>query len=188
VGSASREHTIARGPRGVLHVTGGKLTTYREMASQVVDMLAGPEAAKERTAVVALPGGDQSLENTRREAMEFIDDAAVRERLVLSYGTRWRDVWALGAEDPTLRSRISPAHVVIGAEMVHGVMKEMALTLGDLLIRRTYLAFQTADQARFLAPAVAELVAPLLQWTTRDRETALRGYDDEVSRMFDTGS
>jgi glycerol-3-phosphate dehydrogenase len=188
VGSASREHTIARGPRGVLHVTGGKLTTYREIASQVVDMFAGPEAAKERTAVVALPGGDQSLENTRREAVEFIDDAAVCERLVLSYGTRWRDVWALGAEQPMLRERLAPAHAVIGAEMVHGVTKEMALTLGDLLIRRTHLAFESPDQARTLAPVVADHVAPILRWTTRDREAALRDFDDEVSRVFDVVS
>ncbi|HEY5545280.1 MAG TPA: glycerol-3-phosphate dehydrogenase/oxidase [Gemmatimonadaceae bacterium] len=183
VGSASREHTIARGPRGVLHVTGGKLTTYREMASQVVDMFAGPEAAKERTAIVALPGGDQPLENARRDAME-VDDAAVRERLVLSYGSRWRSVWALGAEAPALRERLSPAHTVIAAEMVHGVTREMAMTLGDLLIRRTHLAFESPDQARSVAPKVAELVTPLLGWTNRDRDGALRHYDEEVRRTF----
>jgi glycerol-3-phosphate dehydrogenase len=149
-------------------VTGGKLTTYREMASQVVDMFAGPEAAKERTAIVALPGGDQPLENARRDAME-IDDAAVRERLVLAYGTRWRSVWALGSEAPALRERLSPAHAVIAAEMVHGVTKEMALSLGDLLIRRTHLAFESADQGRSVAPLVAELVAPLLGWNSRTR-------------------
>src|SRR3970040_2759952 len=80
------------------------------------------------------------LENARRDAME-VDDAAVRERLVLSYGSRWRSVWALGAEAPALRERLSPAHTVIAAEMVHGVTREMAMTLGDLLIRRTHLAF-----------------------------------------------
>jgi glycerol-3-phosphate dehydrogenase len=62
------------------------------------------------------------------------------------------------------------------------------VTLGDLLIRRTHLAFQTPDHARTLAPVVADLVAPLLQWTARDREAALREYDDEARRMFDTGS
>lgn len=187
VGSASREHTIARGARGVLHVTGGKLTTYREMASQVVDMFAGPGAAKERTAVVPLPGGEQPLEGTRRIALESIEDAAVCERLILAHGTRWRDVWALGQERPVLRERLSPAHAVIGAEMVHGVVTEMALTLGDLLIRRTHLAFESADQGRSVAPAVAELVAPLLGWSTTDRDDALVAYDREVQRIFGLG-
>jgi glycerol-3-phosphate dehydrogenase len=83
-----------------------------------------------------------------------------------------------------LRERLAPAHAVIGAEMVHGVTKEMALTLGDLLIRRTHLAFESADQARSIAPMVAELVAPLLGWNSRDRDQALSQYEDEASRTF----
>lgn len=184
VGSASREHTIARGPRGVLHVTGGKLTTYREMASQVVDQFAGPEAADERTAILPLPGGDVTVEELRRDAGESVPDEAVRDRLILAYGSRWRDVWALGHDRPALRERLSPTHAVIAAELVYGVTNEMAVTLGDLLIRRTHLAFETGDQARSLAPAVAELVAPWLGRATAVRDAALRDYDDEVSRVF----
>jgi glycerol-3-phosphate dehydrogenase len=183
VGSASREHTIARGPRGVLHVTGGKLTTYREMASQVVDLFAGPGAGDEQTALVPLPGGDRSLEELRDEAA-IVSDEAVRERLVMSYGARWRDVWAHGDEQPGLRERVSPSHAVIGAEFVYGVSAEMALTLGDLLIRRTHLAFETPDQARFIAPHVANLIAPLLSSTTDDIDAALVDYAEEVKRTF----
>jgi len=183
VGSASREHTIARGPRGVLHVTGGKLTTYREMASQVVDLFAGPGAGDEQTALVPLPGGDRSLEELRDEAA-IVSDEAVRERLVMSYGARWRDVWAHGDEQPGLRERVSTSHAVIGAEFVYGVSAEMALTLGDLLIRRSHLAFETPDQARFIAPQVANLIAPLLSWTTDDIDAALVDYAEEVKRTF----
>ena len=179
VGSASREHTIARGPKGVVHVTGGKLTTYREMAAQVVDMIAGPEALAERTGVVPLPGGDRSVEELRTEAAESIDDSQVRDRLVLAYGSRWRDVWSLGEAEPGLRERVSPSHAVVGAEFVHGVQQEMAMTLGDLLIRRTHLAFETPDQARSLAPLVADVVQPLLAWSDRERDTALRDYENQ---------
>ena len=188
LGSASREHTIARGPRGVLHVTGGKLTTYREMASQVVDQFVGPEAANERTAILPLPGGDRTVEELRRDAGESVSDEAVRDQLVLSYGSRWRDVWALGHDRPALRERLSPAHAVIAAELVYGVTSEMAVTLGDLLIRRTHVAFETRDQARSLAPGVAELVAPLLGWGPADRDAALRDYDEEASRTFGLSS
>jgi glycerol-3-phosphate dehydrogenase len=184
VGSASREHTIARGRRGVLHVTGGKLTTYREMASQVVDQFAGSGAGPERTAVVPLPGGEQSLEAVRDEAAELVNDPAVRDRLVMSYGTRWRDVWALGDARPALRDRLSPSHAVIGAEVFYGVSSEMALTLGDLLIRRTHLAFETADQARSLASDIAKQVQPLLGWSHRERDAALEDYDREIAAVF----
>ena len=183
-GSASREHTIARGPRGVLHVTGGKLTTYRAMASQVVDVVANSHSRDSQTATVPLPGGNRSLEEVLREAAEAINDVAVRDRLVAAYGTRWSDVWALGATRPALRGRLTDSHPVIGAEMVYGVTSEMAMTLGDLLIRRTHVAFETRDQARSLAPTVADLVAPSLHWTTADCDTALRDYDREVSQIF----
>ena len=181
-GSASREHTIERGPRGVIHVTGGKLTTYREMASQVVDTFARVDG--DHTSSEPLPGGEQSLDDLRSEAAGEVTDAAVRERLVMSYGTRWRDVWSLGNGQPALRELVSPDHAVIGAELVHGVRREMAVTLGDLLIRRTHLAFESADQARAIAPRVAEIVSSLLGWNSSQRETALSDYEDEVRSTF----
>lgn len=184
VGSASREHTIMRGPHGVLHVTGGKLTTYREMASQVVDQLAGPEDSLEHTATIPLPGGDRPVEDVRSEAGEVIGDDAVRDRLVYSYGTRWREVWDLGDERPELRERLDPAHAVIGAEAVHGVVNEMALSLGDVLMRRTHLAFESSDQARAIAPAVARLISSQLGWNASDHDTALRAYEAELERTF----
>jgi len=102
----------------------------------------------------------------------------------MSYGARWRDVWAHGDEQPGLRERVSTSHAVIGAEFVYGVSAEMALTLGDLLIRRSHLAFETPDQARFIAPQVANLIAPLLSWTTDDIDAALVDYAEEVKRTF----
>lgn len=187
VGSASREHTIARGPKGVVHVTGGKLTTYREMASQVVDLFAGPEALPERTALLPLPGGERSVDELRTDAAQAIADDEVRDRLVLAHGSRWRNLWALGDDRPELRERLSPQIAVIGAEFVYGAQREMAMTLGDLLIRRTHLAFESRDQARSIAPVVADLVAPILGWTPQARVAALREYDAEVSRTFGSG-
>jgi len=108
----------------------------------------------------------------------------VRDRLVTAYGTRWRDVWALGTLRPALRDRLDDSHPVIAAEMAWGVTREMAVTLGDLLIRRTHLAFESADQARSIAPAVASIVEPLLGWSPADRDAALRNYDEEVRAMF----
>ena len=73
---------------------------------------------------------------------------------------------------------------MVGAEFAHGVQREMAMTLGDLLIRRTHLAFGTADQARALAPLVADLIQPWFGWSHRERDMALRDYDDEIEAVF----
>lgn len=184
VGSASREHTISRGPRGVIHVTGGKLTTYREMASQVVDQFAGPEAKNDRTSVLPLPGGERPLEDIRAKAAEIVEDAVVRDHLVQSYGTRWRNVWDLGESRPRLRERVSPTRAVIGAEFVYAVEREMAVTLGDFLIRRTHLAFEMPDQAVSLAPIVMKLANALSGPTSEQRHRAQADYDQEISRTF----
>ena len=186
IGSASREHTIERGPGGVIHVTGGKLTTYRSMAEEVVDVLAGAERMPNRglTAQRPLPGGDVSPGVVREEVAATVDDEELRERLVLAYGSRWRDVaTAAQAEDAPL-SRLSPELPVAAVEFVHGVERELAVTLGDLLIRRTGVAFLRPDHAVAIAPAVAELVAPLLGWDADAIRSAIADYEREVESTF----
>lgn len=186
--SASREHSVLAGPGGVLHVTGGKLTTYREMAEQIVEQviaqLGRPAPRPPSTATRPLPGGEAPLDEVRRQAEPVIADAAVRERLVCAHGTRWRAVWALAARDPRLGERVVPDLPYVAAEYVHAASREMAESLGDLLIRRTPAAFARSDQARELAPVVARLVAPVLGWDDRRTAREMEAYEQEVSRMF----
>lgn len=186
--SASREHAVVTGPGGILHVTGGKLTTYREMAEQIVDQviaaLGRPARRPCLTARRPLPGGEAPLAQVRREVEPVIADAAVCERLARAHGTRWRTVWSLALADRRLAERTVPDLPYIGAEYVHAAQRELAQSLGDLLIRRTPAAFERPDQARAMAPAVARLVAPVLGWDERRIARELEAYDDEVRRVF----
>lgn len=182
VGAASREHTIARGPHGVIHVTGGKLTTYRAMAEQVVDFIA--REGGERSRGTALPGGEASLHTTLAEASASIPDEGLGQRLVHAHGTRWREVWSPVTARPSLGERVHPSHPLTAAEIRYAVGREMAMTLGDLLIRRTHAAFELPDQGRALADAVAPVMAGLLHWTSPQHDAALQAYEDEVSRVF----
>ncbi len=185
VGSASREHAIVRGPAGVIHVTGGKLTTYRAMAEEVVNLFAGAERRTSHTARVVLPGGERPRDALLEEAASVIaGDTPLREHLVRAHGTRWRDVCALAEARPALQARLSAGHAVTGAELAWAVTREMAVTLGDLLLRRTHLAFECPDQALSLAPAAAAVVGPLLGWSPPERDAALAAYEDEVRRVF----
>ncbi len=106
-GSASREHSVAVGPLGVLSVTGGKLTTYRAMAEDVVDRVCA-ELGEERDGRPhredVLPGGAiRSLEETEREATSATGDAAIGRRLARAYGSEWRSAWRLTRDDPVTR-------------------------------------------------------------------------------------
>ena len=95
--SASREHAISEVRPSLFVVTGGKLTTYRAMAEEVVNRLAASLAARFRRAVthrVPLPGGDfRDVPGAIESVFRVVGDRAVAERLVHAYGTRWPSVW-----------------------------------------------------------------------------------------------
>ena len=188
--SASREHEITVSAGGVVGVSGGKLTTYRSMAAEATDAAEralGHRPTRSRTADVPLPGGDvASLDGELAAARAAVgagrDDIA--ERLVAAYGSRWRDVWALAAADPALGAPLVIGLPYVAAELVHAARSEMACTLADLLVRRTFLAFETTDAAVCVAERVAALVAPVLGWSAADERREVERYRRDAARLF----
>lgn len=191
--AASREHAILQRDDGLLSVTGGKLTTYRAMAADVFATARITLSAQGVTTVHApepsdatpLPGGDiASLEATVAEARLTTHDGAVGERLAQAYGSRWRNVWSYVQRDPALGHRISEQLPYLLAEVVHAAEREMACSLGDVLIRRTHVAFETRDHGRAAAQRIAPLLQAALGWSDDAREAHLTRYDTEVTRLF----
>jgi len=190
--SASREHLLSWTPGGVLAVSGGKLTTYRVMAAEAVDAIAarlGRRTGRSPTATEPLPGGSMgsngtSIADAIARAAPVVGGADRARHLVHAYGSAWRDVWSLVEADPSLAEPVAPGLPYIRAELVHAVRAELARTLGDLLIRRTKVAYETRDNGRAVAEAVAELVAPEFQWNEERRARALLEYEREVERIF----
>jgi glycerol-3-phosphate dehydrogenase len=186
--AASREHTIAEQVPGLVSVTGGKLTTYRTMASEVVDAAQrslGMRPSGSRTAQLPLAGG--ALRDCGREiaaAAELTGDASVASRLVQAHGDAWRAVWSFASDDRALAERIEPSRPYLLAELAYAVREELAVTLGDLLIRRIPLAFEMRDHGRGAARRVAASVAGWLGWSPVEMRAAITEYDAEVERMF----
>jgi glycerol-3-phosphate dehydrogenase len=187
-GSASREHTIEVGAHGVLHVTGGKLTTYREMAAQVVDRAvaalrrAAPavRARRAATARVPLPGGElTSFDDTRAEAAAAAGDRGVGGRLASAYGARWRDVWSLTRARPALAESLGNGRTL--AEAAHAVEREQACTLADVLVRRLRLAFELPDRGAAAAARVCDAVPAL---AVPDAGSALDAYAADVEHLL----
>ncbi|MHB0949508.1 MAG: glycerol-3-phosphate dehydrogenase [Gemmatimonadaceae bacterium] len=184
LGDASREHAIEQ-RQAMLTITGGKLTTYRVMAREAVDAVEaqlGRRAARpEPTRALPLPGGAlTSLEGEIAAATAACGDAEVATRLVQGYGDRWRALWRRAGAVTGGRERLLPALPYLRAEMQWGLEREMARTLGDLLIRRTHVAFETRDAGR----AVAREVATWLGWDSTRAATEIARYDAEVARIF----
>ena len=133
----SRRHVVRDHGDGRITVTGGKLTTYRRMAQDVVDLITDVPCQTARTAVVgAAPA--RSLTSV---------DPAVPARLVRRYGNEAATVWALGESRPWLREPIAEGTPVLGVELAFGVEAEGALDVADLLERRTRLSLVPADLA-----------------------------------------
>ena len=187
-GSTSREHAIQETEPGLVRVTGGKLTTYRAMASEVVDVvqqLSGAQLVRSRTANVPLIGGDlNDFASEIAAATRDTGDAEIAARLVHAHGSEWRRIWALTDVDPGLRERVVAEGPYLLAELKFGVLEEMARTLADLLIRRTPIAFETADHGRSAARRVAPAVAQWLGWSDSQADSALADFDRESARMF----
>jgi glycerol-3-phosphate dehydrogenase len=192
-GSASREHAIAVTAAGVVTITGGKLTTFRIMAEQTVDRAlrhAGLPFVPGRTADMPI-GWDFPRPKRDVAALQLGIAAALRERndervprMVIRYGARWRDALAAIDRSDGDAERIHPEHTYRFGDLRFACEHESARTLGDLLIRRTHLAFERQDHAIALAPRVAEYVAPILGWSAQDIAEHMARYRDEVENIF----
>lgn len=186
--ASSREHALHESPAGLLSITGGKLTTYRSMAAEVVDAVErrlGRRPTAPRTAWLRLPGAPGSLEEESRLARAVVHDDAVAQHLVESYGTAWRGVWALARRDPWLAGRVVPRLPVVRATLAYAVSRELALTIADLLMRRTKLAFETRGAELDAAAAdAARVLADALGWTEGERIAAVDEYRRVHERVF----
>ena len=190
-GAASREHAITQSPHGVVTITGGKLTTYRVMAAEmvetVIDNLERPKWPPWRvspTYHTPLPGGEiASIDEAVQAAVRVTGDVKLSHHLVRAYGSRWTAVADEIAASGGAERLADSLPYTIG-EMRYAVRHEMACTLGDLLVRRTHAAFQLRDHAVGLAPRVASAVADLLCWDSAGERQACDEYAAEVQRIF----
>jgi glycerol-3-phosphate dehydrogenase len=165
----SRRHRVSIGSGGVCTVTGGKLTTYREMAEDTVDAVTRHlgTRSRPRTRGLRLIGADGY-----REAPPGTPAAHLGGR----YGSLAGEIDELVATDPQLGEPLVAGMPYLRAEAVYAVRHEMATTLTDVLVRRTraHLLDRTATLAA--APDAAALIADELGWDADETARQLEQY------------
>jgi glycerol-3-phosphate dehydrogenase len=170
---ASREHRVTVESDGVVRIGGGKFTTYRVMAADVIDAVVGPDEARRRpsgTADRRLVGAADATERgrlaadlaTRPAIAAAHPDAAAR--LVARHGTAAPDVVDLGEELGLTRPLI-PGRPFLEAEVAWAVRRELAQSVDDVLSRRLRLSPELVDRGRTVAPRVAAIMARELGWS-----------------------
>lgn len=144
----SREHTVLASRTGLVTVTGGKWTTYRAMAEDVLAECfhAGRLPSRPAGATVHLPLVGAPAEAEVRHRMSQVQG-------LHSYGTEAAAVAALPGADAWLAEGLSEAMVRFAARF------EYARTVEDVLARRSRLLFLNARLAARLAPRVAAILA-----------------------------
>jgi glycerol-3-phosphate dehydrogenase len=185
----SRRHALTEGPSGLLTITGGKLTTYRRMAKDVVDRVVARDGRRApcRTDEINLgcardPASVVAEVRAAAESLGVGAPAEVAETLVRQHGEAAPSVLALAADDPALGVPLSPAAAHVAAEVVHAARHEGAATLDDVFARRMRLSLRARDAALPAAPDAARLLAAE---TGRDEAWAaaqVAAYADIVRR------
>jgi glycerol-3-phosphate dehydrogenase len=184
----SREHRIRVDPSGLVRVSGGKYTTYRIMAADAVDAALGADARARPSATADLPirGAAARADLDRlvgRLVGEHDLDAGAARRLVDRHGTEAADVVALGASTGLL-GPIIEGRPHLEAEVVWAVREEGALSLDDVLARRTRLATELRDRGESIAERVAGLVGAELGWDAARRSAEIGAYLETARREY----
>jgi glycerol-3-phosphate dehydrogenase len=189
---ASREHRVTVDTNGVVHIGGGKYTTYRVMARDVIDGALGGEATRRRpsdTAERQLIGGAdrETLARTMTELATIPEIAAAHpeaaSRLVDRHGTEALAVVDLGRELDLLRPLV-PGRPFLEAEVAWSVRNELSLSVDDVLSRRLRLSPELADRGAAVAPRAASIMARELGWSARRCSDEVAAYLTNASREY----
>ena len=155
--SASREHHLFETPSGLLTITGGKLTTYRLMARQVVDRLTRVRGRTDKIDLFATDARDALSRRYGTEASRIADRTPMIDGLDYVWG-----------------------------EVDHAAEREMARSLTDVLARRLRVALFAEDRGASIAEAAARRLAPRRGWDaaeiTRQVDAYLKELDDAYPR------
>jgi glycerol-3-phosphate dehydrogenase len=179
----SRKHRVIREGRSgrIITIAGGKLTTYRAMAKDVLDAVCSILKLRRpcRTDRQAFPGGlpvphDEFVKEAVPElgSCYGVDRETVLH-LIRFYGSRTKRVLDLVKAEPALREQISPESRDIYAQVVYSIREEQARTLPDVVFRRIYLGM-TGKRGSDRIGRIAAIMAQELGWN-----------DDEAGREVD---
>jgi glycerol-3-phosphate dehydrogenase len=140
----SRHHAIFTGPPGLFTITGGKLTTYRAMAQDLVDQVAASLGDARPCLTRRIPLGlhgpsAAAVRLARAEVARLGLPPRAAARLVQRYGDDWPEAARLIRADASLGEPVVSTLPVLGVEVALARSREMALTDSDIYVRRTRL-------------------------------------------------
>ena len=184
----SREHTVDRPAPGFVSIAGGKYTTYRIMSRDVIDLAINelrklsPESVTEKLPLIGADGYFALVQQIEPIADESGLDSQTVTHLLNRYGSLISEILDLIKDVPSLAKKLDSDLPYIKAEIYYAVSHEGARTVDDVISRRTRIAFEAHNQGLDLADAIAEIIAPVLGWSVKERRASVAAYESLVVR------
>jgi len=178
----SREHTVDRPAPGFVSIAGGKYTTYRVMAKDAVDLAVLDlrrlvnDSVTEKLPLIGADGYFALKQQVTKIAEDHSISEATVTHLLDRYGSLIEEVLALIAEDASLSERIIPELAYLKAEILHAVTHEGALSVEDVLLRRTRISFEAFDGGADAAKEVAKIIGEVLGWSAKERNDSVNAF------------
>lgn len=189
----SREHTVTRVAPGLTAIAGGKLTTYRVMASDAVDHALGEALSHAHPCVtqelplVGAAGYHALAKRAGRIASERGWTLERVTHLLDRYGDETPALLASidNADDPEARlgEPLAEAPTYLRAEVAWAVTHEGAESLDDVLLRRVRLDLSSRDRGLTAADEILSIMAPLLDWSKEDVAAQKEAYAQRVAQI-----
>jgi glycerol-3-phosphate dehydrogenase len=178
----SRRAELYETSSGMLTITGGKLTTWRRMAEQVVDRIVQREGREAESRTDDIPLGMPARDEDLTTEVKLPEGAA--DQLAFRYGHAARNVLDLCEERPELAVPIADGHPDLLAEVVIAARDEQARSVADVLLRRTRLGILAAPQLRGAdsVAAVAETLGAELGWSRKRVAEEAEGWVEASAR------
>ena len=166
--AVSREELIFEGPSGLVTLAGGKLTTYRLAAEEIVDLvvkrLGGTSSKPCATRSTPLPGGLLHDPEDIVKQIDSLDGCGLSteqlRRLARRYGSRTPEVVALIRNDSDLKRALVPGMPDTWAEATYAARAEMAIQPDDILMRRTQVGIKDPVESSQLIDLLKQLLNP----------------------------
>jgi glycerol-3-phosphate dehydrogenase len=184
----SREHTVDRPVPGFVSIAGGKYTTYRVMAKDAVDLAVldlrrlVSDSVTEKLPLIGADGYFALKQQVAKIAEENSISEATVTHLLDRYGSLIEEILGLIADDASLAERLIPDLPYIKAEILHAATHEGALSVEDVLLRRTRISFEAADSGAEAAKEVAKIIGDELGWGAKERNASVSAFLEVIAQ------
>lgn len=182
----SREHIVDHPVPGFVSIAGGKYTTYRVMAKDAVDASVSdlgrdvPESVTRDTPILGADGFHALVNSADRLATDLGISSEEVLRLLNRYGSDIFEFAEILNSHPELRQPVSEHAQYLGVEIYFAASHEGAMSVSDVLLRRTRIFFESGDYGLSSTARVAEIISPLLGWSAEQAQASIREYEDLV--------